>query len=92
MLSEVKVLVAQSDPTLCGSLDSRPPGSSVHGISQKRMLEWVPVPSPGDLPGPGIEPRSPALKADSLPSEPPENTLIKFKLETGDDLLIWGKK
>ena len=92
MLSEVKVLVAQWGLTLCGSLDSCPPGSSVHGISQTRMLEWVLFPSPGDLPGPGIEPSSPVLKADSLPSEPPENTIIKFKLETGDDFLIWGKK
>ena len=47
------------------------PGSSVHGISQVRILEF-PFPSPGDLPDPGIEPRSPALQADSLPDEPPE--------------------
>ena len=86
------MLVAQWGLTLCGSLDSHPPGSSVHGISQTRMLEWVPFPSPGDLPSPGIEPKFPALKADSLPSEPPENTLIKFKLKTGDDFLILGKK
>ena len=32
----------------------------------------LPFPSPGDLPDPGIEPSSPALQADSLPSEPPE--------------------
>ena len=31
----------------------------------------MPFPSPGDLPNPGIEPRSPTLQADSLPSEPP---------------------
>ena len=31
----------------------------------------MPFPSPGDLPDPGIEPRSPAWQADSLPSEPP---------------------
>ena len=31
----------------------------------------LPFPSPGDLPDPGIEPRSPALQADALPSEPP---------------------
>ena len=31
-------------------------------------LEWVAFPSPGDLPNPGIKPRSPALQADSLPS------------------------
>ena len=38
---------------------------------------WVAFPSPGDLPNPGIEPRSPALQADSLPAEPqgkPKNT------------------
>ena len=32
--------------------------------------EW-PFPSPGDLPNPGIEPRSPALQMDPLPAEPP---------------------
>ena len=35
------------------------------------MLEWIAIPSPEDLPDPGIEPRSPALQADSLPSELP---------------------
>ena len=38
------------------------------GILQARILEWVP--SPGDLPNPGIEPRSPTLQAHSLPAEP----------------------
>ena len=33
----------------------------------------LPFPSPGNLPDPGIEPRSPALQADALPSEPPGN-------------------
>ena len=36
-----------------------------------RILEWVAKPSSGDFPNPGIKPRSPALQADSLPSEPP---------------------
>ena len=41
-------------------------------IPQARILEWVAIPSPGDLPNPGIEPGSPALQeGDSLPSEPP---------------------
>ena len=44
---------------------------SVHGISQARMLEGVAIPPPGDLPDPGIEPGSPALQADSLPSKSP---------------------
>ena len=39
-------------------------GSSVHGIFQARILEWVPFPSPGYLPDSGIEPGSPALQAD----------------------------
>ena len=47
------------------------PRDSVHGILQARILEWVPIPSSGDLPNPGIEPESPALQADSLPCEPP---------------------
>ena len=42
----------------------------VQGILQARILEWKPFPSPGDLPDPGIKPGSPALQADSLPSEP----------------------
>ena len=40
------------------------------GILQARILEWVVMPSSGDLPNLGIEPRSPTLQADSLPSEP----------------------
>ena len=42
---------------------------TVHGILQARILEWVAF-SPGDLPNPGIEPRSPALQANSLLAEP----------------------
>ena len=37
--------VAQSCPTLCDPMDCSPPGSSVHGIFQARVLEWVPLPS-----------------------------------------------
>ena len=47
------------------------PGSSVHGILQARILEWVAIPISRDLPNPRIEPGSPALQADSLSSEPP---------------------
>ena len=68
--------VAQSCPTLCDPMDCSPPVSSVHGILQARILEWVlPFSSPGDLPNPGIEPRCPALQAHSLPSEPPGTVL-----------------
>ena len=70
-------LVNQSCLTLQDPVDGSPPGSSVHGILQVRVPEWVAFPSPEDLPNPGIEPRSPALQADSLPAEPqgtPKNT------------------
>ena len=40
----VLCLVAQSCPTLCDSMDCSPPGSSVHGIFQARILEWVAMP------------------------------------------------
>ena len=63
--------VTQSCPTLCDPMDCSPPGSSVHGILQARILEWFAFPSPGDLPDPGIELRSPELQADALTSEPP---------------------
>ena len=43
--------------------------ATVHGISQARILEWLPFPSPGDLPNPGIKPGSPTLQADALLSE-----------------------
>ena len=41
-------------------------GSSVHGILQARILERVAISFSRDLPNPGIEPRSPALRADAL--------------------------
>ena len=52
--------------TLCGPMEH-----TAHGILQAGILEWVAFPSPGDIPNPGIEPRSPALQVDSLPSGPP---------------------
>ena len=44
------------------------------GLKKKKKKEYwsgLPFPSPGDLPDPGIESRSPAMQADSLPPEPP---------------------
>ena len=52
---------AQSCQTLCNPMGCSLPGSSVPGVLQARILEWVAIPSPGDLTGPGIKPRSPAL-------------------------------
>ena len=67
LISSCCCLVAQSCPTLCDPMDCSPPGSSVHGISQARILDGLPFPSPGDLPNPGIESMSPVWQADSLP-------------------------
>ena len=64
------VLVIQSCPTLCNPVDCSTP-FSVHGVLQASILEWAAIPSPRNPPHPGTEPRSPALQADSLPSEPP---------------------
>ena len=47
------------------------------GFSRQGYLEWVAIPSPGDLPNPGIESRSLALKADSRLSEPPEKPVFQ---------------
>ena len=97
-------------------MDCSPPGSSVHGIFQARVLEWiaiifsgenlpnpglphyrqilyhlshqrsprilewVAIPSPGNLPDPGIELGSPALQANSLPAESPGKPLLQWVL------------
>ena len=60
---KVKVL---SRSVVSDSLDCGPPDSSVHGILQARILEWVAIP----FFIPGIKPGSPTLQADSLPSDP----------------------
>ena len=62
---KVKVKIVLSCPTFCN-----PMVYTVHGILQARILEWVAFPSLGDLPTPGIEPRSSTLQADSLSAEP----------------------
>ena len=61
-------------------LQTEEPGGlhTVHGILQAKILEWVAFPSSGNLPDPGIEPRSPTLQADSLPSEPPGKPSLKI--------------
>ena len=51
----------QSCLTLCDPVDCSPPGFSVRGILQARILEWVATPSSRDLLDPGVEPASPVL-------------------------------
>ena len=53
----------------CDAMDCNLPGSSVHGILQARILEWVAISFPRDLLDSGIEPRSPALQVDSVSTE-----------------------
>ena len=63
------MLVTQLCPTLCDPMDCSPPVSSVMRFSRQGYWSTLPFPSPGDLPNPGIEPRSPTLQADSLLTE-----------------------
>ena len=67
---KVKMLFTQLRPTLCHPMDYSPPGSSVHRIFQAKNSSGLSFPSPGYLLNPGLKPRSLALPADSLPSEP----------------------
>ena len=53
-------------------MDCSQPGSSVLGISQVTILEWVVISFSRGIPNPGIKPMSPALQVDSLPTEPTE--------------------
>ena len=57
--------------SLCNPVDWSPPGSSIHGILQARTVEWVAISFSRGSSQLGIKPRSPALQADSLQSEPP---------------------
>ena len=68
---KLKLLITQSCPTLSDPMDCSPPGSSDMEFSRQEYWSGLPFPSPGDLPNPGIEPRSPTLQADSLLIEPP---------------------
>ena len=61
-IMKVKVQVAQLCPTLCDPM--------AMGFSRQEYWSGLPFPSPEDLPDTEIEPRSPALQADSLLSEP----------------------
>ena len=68
---KVKVLVAQSCPTQSNPVDGSPPGTSVHGILQARILEWLAILFSRGLRDPRIELMSPALWAESSLFVPP---------------------
>ena len=88
----VHTKLLQSCPTLCDPMDYTPPGSSVHGILQARLLECLP---PGDLPNLGTEPR--ALKSPALTggffttSSTWEAPLLKGKcFKSTSEILKWA--
>ena len=66
MLDFVCVSVAQACPTLCDPMDCSPPGSSVHGILQARILDWVAISLSRGSSQPRNHPGSPALQGDAL--------------------------
>ena len=86
-------LVTQLCKTLCDTLNYNQPGSSTHGIHGREYWSGLPFPSPGDLPGPGIEPTSPAWQAASLllshPGSPFSNRTTTLILPSTECLLCW---
>ena len=62
-------------PTLCSPMDYSPPGSSVHGIFQARIQEWVAISFPGNK---TAAPVSPALQVDSSSTEPQRPNLCTY--------------
>ena len=76
-------------------MDCSPSDSSVHGILQARILEWVAMPSSRGSCQPRDWPRSPTLQADSLPSEPPGKPIgLQTRVSCIADSLsteLWGK-
>ena len=75
----VKVLVIQLCLTLCDPMDCNLPGSSVHGMLQERILEWVAILFSRGSSYPGTEPRSPTLQTDSLLSKPPGKPIYMYR-------------
>ena len=76
-------------------MDCSLPGSTVHGVLQARILEWVAIPFSRGSSQPGIEPRFPALQADSLPSKPPgkpRNPYYVPKTSLKRKAQIWSPK
>ena len=72
------VFVTQLCPTVCDPMDCSPCQAPLSTeFSRQEYWGGLPFPSPGDLPDPGIKPRSPALQVDSLLSEPPEKSHFK---------------
>ena len=76
-LENMKVLLAQSCPTLMTPWTVAFQAPLSMEFSRQEYRSGLPFPSPGDLSNPWIEPGSPTLQADSLPSEPPGTPSLK---------------
>ena len=95
---KVKVLVALLCRLLLSSTDCNPPGISVHGILQAKILEWVAIPFSRGSSWPRDRTRPPVLQADSLLSELPGKQLCDSPGATGNPsfqnfnkfIEIWG--
>ena len=70
---KVNMLVTQLCPTLCNPMGVACQAALSVEFSRQKLWSGLSFPSPGVLPNSGIEPRSPTLQADFLPSEPPGN-------------------
>ena len=70
--------IAKLCPTLCDPMDCSPPGSSLHGILQARILEWVAISFFTGSPSPGMEPTSPDWQVDSYALCHLENPYISY--------------
>ena len=71
---------AQLCPALCDPVNCSLSGTSVHGILQATILEWVAIASSRDIPDPGTEPMSPALAGRLFTTEPAgkPHSVLKF--------------
>ena len=86
---KVKVLATQLCPTLCDPTDCSCQVPLSMEFSRQEYWSGLPFPSPGDLPDPGREARSPALQAYSLLSEPPGNPHLILKYEFSRAKEFW---
>ena len=79
--------------TLCNPMNCIPPASSIHLISQARILEWFAFPSPGDLPNTGIEPAPPELaRRFWMPPGKPNNLLQNYQNFSLKEHNIWSQE
>ena len=62
----------------CVPVDCNPPGSSVHGTFQARILDGLPFPAPGDLPDPAIKPMPPTLAGTFFTTAAPEKSMCNY--------------